>query len=145
MASRKIDGLEVENSGRSLRIDITEDDIKKGKPLDPTACAAARCLLRSTNAEAVKAHRHSTLVQIGKKWRRYKTSSSLRMEMIIYDRGGKFMPGYYDLAAVPLSQVMTKKKSKSAPRKGKEARLSRRRLVIPGVRRSLRSSEEGEQ
>jgi hypothetical protein len=56
------------------------------------------------------------------------------------------MPGEYDLTPVPLSQLLPKKK-KSNGSKGKtpkEAALSRRRRVIPGVRRSARQSEETE-
>jgi hypothetical protein len=140
--TKKFLDLEVKNSARSLRIDITPNDIKKGKKLDPTSCAAAKCILRSTNATDVRVHRGVTMLKVGKVWERYITSSGLRMETIIFDRGGTFMPGEYDLKPVPISMIAPKKKSSSSKgRSPKEAALATRRRVIPGVRRSARSNE----
>jgi len=49
-----------------------------------------------------------------------------------------FIPGEYDLKPVPTNRIAPKKrKSPSAPRTGMAAKLSRRRTIIPGVRRRL--------
>jgi hypothetical protein len=143
--AKKLLGTTVENSGRPLRIEVTSNDIRKGKKKDPAACAVAQTLLRSTNATEVRVHRGVTYLLMGKVWKKYKTSAAVRMETIIFDRGGEFMAGEYDLQAVPLSELIPKKKSNgSKGRTPKEAALSRRRRVIPGVRRSARQSEEQE-
>ena len=142
MAKKFLD-LEVKNSARQLRIDVTPNDIKKGKKLDPTSCAVAQCLLRSTNAEEVRVHRGVTYLKVGKVWQKYITSSAVRMETIIFDRGGTFMPGEYDLRPVPLSMLVPKKKSNGSKGRGpKEAARATQRRVIPGVRRSARQGEE---
>ena len=62
MAKKFLD-LEVKNSARQLRIDVSPNDIKKGKKLDPTSCAVAQCLLRTTNADEVRVHRGVCLPQ----------------------------------------------------------------------------------
>jgi hypothetical protein len=144
MAKKFLD-LEVKNSARQLRIDVSPNDIKKGKKLDPTSCAAAQCLLRTTNAEEAYVHRGVCYLKIGKVWQKYITSSGLRMETIIFDRGGTFMPGEYDLNPVPLRMIVPKsKRSSSKGMKPKEAARAYRRRVIPGVRRSARQGQQEE-
>lgn len=141
----KYKGQDVTPMGRRLRIDITSNDIRKGKPLDPEHCAAAQCILRSTNANEVAVHRGVVYIQPkeGAKFQKFRTSSALRMETIIFDRGGAFMPGEYDLEPVPLKEVVrNKRKSPSQPRTSGEMRLTVRRRVIPGVRRTARSTTE---
>jgi hypothetical protein len=132
-----------------VRIDITQADIKKGKPLNPNACAAAQCILRSLGAANAKVHRGVTYVMQKEEgaWTKFKTSSALRLETIIFDRGGQFIPGEYDLMPVPIEEIarIRKSTSKSKGKRPTEARLSRRRMVIPGVRRSARVTEADEE
>jgi hypothetical protein len=144
LMTKKLNGVEVANASRSLRIDITSNDVKKGKPLNPHECAAAQCILRSTNAKDVAVHRGVCYLLINKKWVRYKTPSSLRLETIIFDRGGTFMPGEYDLAPVPVSMIARPKKTNNGTKglKLRQATMRRRRMTIPGVRRSARSTDE---
>jgi hypothetical protein len=145
--TKKLDGMEVINPVRSLRINVTPNDIKNGKPMDPSSCAAAQTLLRVTKASEVRVHRGVTYLLISKKWHRYVTSSGLRMETIIFDRGGTFIPGEYDLRPVPVSMIAGPAK-KSSPSKGKtrsETTMATRRRVIPQVRRSARSAAETEE
>lgn len=143
--TRKLENKEVVNPVRSIRINVTEEDIRAGKPLDPGACAIAQCIVRSTRADAAYVHRGVTYILIGKKWHRYATSAAARMETIVFDRGGQFMPGEYDLHPMPVSLSTAKKKSPSRPRTTGEAELGVRRRVIPGVRRSARASSETEE
>jgi len=144
--NRKLEGADVKNSARRVRIDITSNDIKKGKPLRPDACAAAECIKRSLGAKEVKVHRGVTYVKHKgqKDWTKYVTSSGLRLETIIFDRGGMFIPGEYDLQPVPSRMIAPKKPKSSRGLKPREARLARRRLVIPGVRKSARVGREKE-
>lgn len=141
--ARKFHDLEIRNASKLLRIDVSAKDIDRGKPLDPTACAAAQAVLRQTKADECYIHRGVCYLKIGKVWHKYTTSSGLRMETIIFDRGGKFMSGEYDLKPVSVSALIARtKRSPSKGRSPKEAALATRRRVIPGVRRSARTTEE---
>ena len=142
---------EISNALRPLRIDITAEDIRTGKPLDPTQCAAAQCILRTVpNAEKVRVHRGITLIQQKGKWTRYITSTSVRLETIIYDRGGQFIPGEYDLLPVPMSYSESHKpKKKRSPSAPTNRRMGKRQ-TIPGVRvtarhKTRREGEEGDE
>lgn len=135
--TRKLDGKDVANSHRRLRIDITDRDIAKGEPLDPNACAAAQAIRRALG-KAAQVHRGCTYIDDGKVMRRYRTSAALRMETIIFDRGGRFMPGEYDLLAVPLSALAPKSKKKTTA----HSKAPAKRRNIPGVRHSARSIEK---
>lgn len=142
---RKLKGLEVANSVRGLKITITEDDIKRGRILDPANCAVAQALKRAFDVEDVRVHRGVTYIlrKGAKKWQKFRTSSNVRLETIIFDRGGAFIPGEYDLGAPPVSMIVgSTLRKKRTPTKGKtpsEAKKSARRLVIPGVRHSANS------
>jgi hypothetical protein len=123
-----------------MRIDITAQDIRRGRKLDPEACAAAQSILRSTGAKAVRVHRGNTYLLMGEEWVRFATSAGLRMETIIFDRGGQFMPGEYDLRPVPTSQIFPGTQTqKRAPRSKSPVH---RRTTIPGVRRSVYQRKE---
>lgn len=143
--ARKYKGQTVTNSSKGLRINITPKDIEKGTPLDPENCAAAQTILRSTGAHAVSVHRGYVYIQLkdGGRYQKFRTSSGLRLETIVFDRGGTFMQGEYDLQPVPISVIAPKKrKGPSVPRSKKEMELAVRRRTIPGVRRSARSTTE---
>src|SRR5262245_20140911 len=116
---------DIHNSSRTIEIEITADDIKKGTPLDPTCCAAAICILRSIkNATKAEVHRNVIFVTIGAKKFRFLTATDMRMETIIYDRGGMFMPGKYRLNAVPASRIYVSPSKKRSPSKGMTPRQS---------------------
>lgn len=145
--ARKYKGYEVISSARRLRIEVTAKDIDNGTPLDPENCAAAECIKRTLGASDVAVHRGVVYIQrkAEGKYMKYRTTSSLRMETIIYDRGGRFMAGEYDLREVPVNEIVKKKKSPSQPRTQAEMHMATRRRVIPGVRRTARSTtSEGE-
>jgi len=144
---KKLNGVEVSDANKSLRIDISQDDVKNGKPLDPQNCAAAECIKRTLGADDVYIHRGVCYIKRkgAKRYTRYATSSGLRLETIIFDRGGAFMPGYYDLEPVPVRMIAPKPKSPSKGRSPKEATLAVRRRSIPGVRRSARAAAETEE
>src|SRR5262249_37057556 len=126
----KFKGRDITNALRPLRITVNDADIAKGVPLDPENCAAAEGIKRMLNADEVSVHRGVVIVVKGKRATRYMTSSALRLEEIIFDRGGRFIPGPYDLKAVPLSVAAPRKKSPSAPRTTKQAKLGLRRMTI---------------
>jgi len=133
--ARKLNGKEVVPSHRRLRINITQADIDKGEVLNPNACAAAQAIQRALKKQA-KVHRGVTYLDEGKAYRKYRTSTALRMETIIFDRGGRFMPGEYDLLDVPIRSLVPAQKPKPSGR----SRTPVKRRNIPGVRHTARST-----
>ena len=50
-----IDGQPVANGMTRLRVNVTRDDIERGQPLNPNACAIARaCIREIRNVVAAK-------------------------------------------------------------------------------------------
>jgi hypothetical protein len=108
---RLIDGQPVGNAAKSIRITITPDDIKKGKPLEPNACAIARAVLREVpGATDVMAHLDCVYIRRGQGWLRYKTPEYARREITAFDRGGWFAPGDVELKAVPTAALVRRVK-----------------------------------
>lgn len=130
--SKKIGQLELGNAHQPLRLNITQKDIAKGKPLDPCECAASQCLKRLPGVSDSFVHRGVTYIVKGGKAMRYRTSAALRLETIVFDRGGRFVPGEYDLLPPPLSYIgkTASKRAKSASKR----RPKRMVHVIEGVR-----------
>jgi hypothetical protein len=135
---------EIKNALRSIRVDITNADIKAGNPMDPTSCAAAQAIMRTLKADEVRVHRGVTYVHMKSGWQRFKTSASMRLETIVFDRGGEFIPGEYDLQPVPL-KALTKTKRK-VPKSAASNHKTPRRAAIPQVRARARvRNEEGDE
>ncbi len=108
---RTIDGQPVGNAAKSIRVNITADDIKKGKPLEPNACAIARAVLREVpGATDVMAHLDCVYIRRAKEWLRYKTPEYAKREITAFDRGGWFAPGEVELKAVPTSALVRRVK-----------------------------------
>jgi hypothetical protein len=108
---RTIDGQTVGNAAKSIRITITPDDIKKGKPMEPNACAIARAVLREVpGATDVMAHLDCVYIRCAKEWLRYKTPEYAKREITAFDRGGWFAPGEVELKAVPTAALVRRVK-----------------------------------
>lgn len=136
---------EIKNALRSFRVDITPADIKAGDPMDPTSCAAAQAIMRALKVDEVQVHRGVTYVKTKSGWQRFKTSASLRMETIVFDRGGTFIPGEYDLNPVPLTMPSKPKKKRTTPVRSNHKRPGRR-TIIPQVRARARvRNDSGEE
>lgn len=102
--AKTINGKPVVNGTRRVKLHITPMDTKNRNKKDEFGCVAAKALLRQVpNCVAARVHlgRVYLLNKNDDTWRRYKTSDSLRTEVVAFDRGGTFEPGDYDL--VPLA------------------------------------------
>jgi len=142
---KKIEGVEVKNALRPMRVDVSQKDIENGEPMQPDACALAKCIVRTTKASKAIVHRHVIYVKIGKEWFRFKTSESARIETIVYDRGGRFMPGEYDFGVMPIAQTIARSKMRTSASRGRspaKAKLAARRQFIQGVRRTAHNKHE---
>lgn len=126
----KINGLPVVDATSPLMIHISTRDTKLGKTKDPGACAAARCCMRTVEeCTEARVHKSRAYLKMGTVWVRYITSPSLRAEIVAFDRGATFEPGHYTLSAVPKSQLVNRKKSRSS-RNRTAGRKHRKGLVV---------------
>ena len=101
----KIGGAKISNAYRAFDFEIKARDIEQGQPNDPCSCAAALALRRATKAREVRVYRDVTYIQRSKDHvDRYHTSAALRLETIVFDREGNFVPGRYRLEPMPLRE-----------------------------------------
>jgi len=106
--AKTIAGKKVVNGQRKVKLHISAADTKAKKG-DPQNCAAARAILREVpNCMAARVHVGRVyLLKKDGNWHRYKTPDALRTEIVAFDRGGKFIPGEYEL--VPMAPSDHKK------------------------------------
>lgn len=135
----KIDGVKVKDATKKLDIVITKNDIKKGGNKDPSACAAAQCLLRLPNVSAARVHLKRTFVKQKNSdhWLRYNTPSALRSEIVAFDRGGTFQPGVYTLRTLSKSEKLTGKRTGGPDKPRKRASNKRPYHVLTNVRSKI--------
>jgi hypothetical protein len=91
----RINGLKVVDAKKQLKIRITPQDIRDGDSKDPAMCAAALACKRDLKATDARVHVSRTYIKLNGQWLRFQTPSSLRSEVVAFDRGGKFFPGEY--------------------------------------------------
>jgi len=129
----KLGEAKISNAYRGFEFDIKAADIENGQPNDPCSCAAALALRRATKAREVRVYRDVTYIQRDKdRADRYHTSSALRLETIVFDREGNFVPGRYRLEPMPLREKT--KRSKPSNGSTRSNRKKREYHRIPNVR-----------
>lgn len=95
----KFEGKEVKDATKKLVIEIARQDIVGGKTKAPDACAAAKaCLRQIPKCTQARVYKTRTYLKIGNQWLRYHTPSSMRVEIVAFDRGTNFLPGVYVLS-----------------------------------------------
>lgn len=141
----KIGGLPVVDAKKPLEISIGELDIPRSKAKVPGACVAANACRRALGAEA-RVHLSRVYIRLegGKFWTRYATPSSLRSEIVAFDRGGRFQPGDYHLSTLPATSTAAYHRARKDQRKrhdqGKKTGQKRhKRHLTEGVRANARS------
>ena len=141
MRYKSIDGKPVFDAKSRLVIEINRGDIVGGKSKDPSSCAAARaCLRQVPKCTSVRVYKSRTFLRLGDKWFRYHTPSGMRLEIVAFDRGAKFLPGVYVLSPLQPSHRAdgNRKGGPGATRnKNKKDRTGKKRSsyhVIEGVR-----------
>lgn len=113
---KKIDGKPVGDGLMPLRLEVTEQDIKKGARLNQNSCAVAVAAMRQIKGcTAAKAHLGVVYLQVNGKWRRWHTPDPMRTEIIVFDRGGTFVPREFFLYP-PTPEAVRKKAAKVARR-----------------------------
>jgi hypothetical protein len=140
---KRIDGEPVANSATTLRLTISEDDIKRGKRGQPNACAiAVAAMEKIKGCTAAQIHRRIAYLNINGKWRRYRIPAGLWAEIIAFDRGGRFFPGEHDLNAPPIEPLVKPKRKRSTSSASYISNRKRRPYrLIPGVREAGQRNE----
>lgn len=128
-----IDGLKVVDAKRKLKITIKPIDIKKGRSKAPDTCVIARACVRQLKAARARVHLSRVYMQIGNAWVRYETPAPLRSEIIAFDRGGRFMPGEFELL-VPRPTFREGAKRPSGRRGGTTGNRVRTYHILAGIR-----------
>lgn len=106
LADRGVTVRRVRDSGRPLTLNVTKTDISRGKRKDPLGCAGAQCAMRQEHADAAVIRAGIAYVIKGAKATRYVVGPTVRQQLVLFDRAGRFDPGEYTLGAVPQSQKL---------------------------------------
>ena len=118
----QIEGLPVKDARKSVILQITTSDVKRGRVKSPENCAAAIACKRQLGASEAHVHKSRTYLRFNGHWVRYLTPASLQAEIVAFDRGGKFEPGEHRLTKMQPSRAWGKKRgpgtSKSKKKQG---------------------------
>jgi len=109
MQNQMIDGLSVVDATKPLKLEVTSADCKLATRKNPGCCAVAKACGRELKIRGVRVHLSRLYLLAGKTWTRYIVHSSLRQEIIAFDRGGKFQPGVYTFQAPNPSKLLGSK------------------------------------
>jgi hypothetical protein len=131
----RIAGKRVVDATKAAKLRITKRDVALGDTKDPGACAAARSILREfEGAKAARVHLGRVYVEYEDKWVRYRTPTSLKSEVIAFDRGGQFSPGEYHISPIcPQDRFGHVRKKPKGSGKGRP-KIARRRHYTENVR-----------
>jgi len=102
MRVKEIDGIPVIDAKRPFTLTVTKRDCANADPKEPSSCALARACRRELHVAEARVHLSRIYLRMrdGKHWRRYSTPKELRMEIVVFDRGGDFRPGVYRIPIV---------------------------------------------
>lgn len=108
MKIRNLEGLPVFDAKKPITLTVNKRDIANADKKDPSCCAVALACKRELHAVEVRVHLSRTYIRTNKNnWLRYFTPPSMRSEIVIFDRGGRFLEGEFTLA--PISPSKTKR------------------------------------
>jgi hypothetical protein len=131
-----IGGLRVINARRPIIVTVKPRDISRGRTEQAASCAAAKAAMSSI-PNCVEARIHRSRVYIKRRdrdvWERYQTGGALRDQLMIFDRGGRFQPGEYELLPPVKARARTRG-TKNRNRKRTHVRRARKLHVAEGVR-----------
>ena len=134
-----IEKIKIKDATKPLQLSITKRDITGSDRRSPETCAAAACLLRMDGVQEARVHKTRTYIRKGGTWFRYMTPISLQMELVAFDRGGRFEPGEHFLLPVPEKKRPTGKRQGS----GRDKRTGRSQRTYHTVSAVRRSAKEG--
>ena len=128
----------VQDAPRTIRVQVSRDDVKSSRLKDHTGCAMAEACKRQLPIDGVVVSRSIVYLIKGKKALRYILPEAVQKEIVAFDRGGKFMPGAYTLQAPsPYQRLGVKHSNKTTQDGSRGQRSPARRVQIKGIRVSL--------
>lgn len=113
----RIDGLPIKDATKEMYITVTKTDISRASTKDPAKCAVAKACERAMGTEA-RVHLGRVYIKQGNGWMRFQTPSTMRNELLAFDRGGGFEPRTFRLTPVAPSRRATGK-TMGGPNKGR--------------------------
>jgi hypothetical protein len=130
----QLKGSAVEDAKHDLVLIILPRDIKFASKKNNMACVVAKACSRQEKMEAL-IHLTKMYLRNGGNWIRYCLPPALRNELIVFDRGGAFVPGTYVLTA-PRGVIRLGIKRKHT-RTGKLKRPRRKPQYVKDIRANL--------
>ena len=137
MEVHRVGGRNCIDAASTIEIEITEQDTRFASRKDHTNCVMARACMKQESTDAIV---HVSRIYLKVKdqdlWTRYAVDSSLRTEIIAFDRGGKFAPGIYKLHKLqPCKSLGADKRKRPVHLKNKVRKAP---VVLRGVRTSAK-------
>lgn len=138
--------LFVQDTDKSLEIEVMQDDSTKKGIKKHKICALAQACKRTFNVEGVIVARSVAYLVNGVVATRYRLPQSVVREIVAFDRGGKFSPGLYLLATFPKSSQLGARVQYSGQKAhgsgGKNQGKMKKRFqhITTGIRSVLNSS-----
>lgn len=140
MALRTVHGngfpkvAKVYDGDQPLLIEVTEDDSRKGVPLDPNGCPMARAACRNTHSTgAIIGPTVSYIIKKNTAYR-YLNTLSLQKEVVVKDRKARFEPGVYQLSPFPPSSKLGAHRSGPSGARGKGEKTDKFRHYTKNIR-----------
>lgn len=116
-----IDGIQVKDAKKSLRVDLVGIACRAPKRGHPRYCFAAKKLKNALHAEDVIVSRRNTYILSKGIYWRYMTTQALRTQEIAFDQTGDFFDAEYTIRAPSGAEKLgaQKKRGKRPPPSGK--------------------------
>lgn len=130
----RIDGKTIQNAKKPVTIKVLATDIKKADPKRPDACAFAQAALRQAGCSRARIHISTSYLEFDGKWLRYRTPTSMRDEIISFDRAGVFNPGEYELRPIQPSHQAKGVRIGGKTTAKKPLPKKRKKHILTGVR-----------
>lgn len=106
----QIDGKPIINATKPVELEIIDKDIAKADRKEPLDCVVARACRRDLKAKEVRVHLSRIYIRFNDgSWQRFMTPTSMRSDIIAFDRGGTFPPGTYVLKPPPANRPTGKR------------------------------------
>ena len=133
-----MDGTDVIDSSRTIKIKVTSADVKRAKRKDPGNCAIAQSVKRCAHVDSVRVHTSRTYVRKHKSapWERFITPMSIRTELVAFDRGAPFQEDEYTLRPMSKTRRMGERKRyyEATKRKAFTGKTRAKPHVFAGIR-----------
>lgn len=99
---QRLSGYPVVDAKRPINLMISPGDIRHAKIKDPHNCVAANACRSHLKIYDVRVHLTRIFLMFKKGiWTKYEVPKSLRTEVVVFDRGGKFEPSAHQLKVPP--------------------------------------------